>query len=296
MRVAALPLDAKRDNRCYSPLMDNPQAGRSDQRYMPRLRRAVAGRCAVELLPRGAYDTTFTPDTAIIGFAFESQTGIHAFATDRRTDFRARPNGLAYVPQGCDVYSQSCQGGEYLKIFAAQDEVDAKLGDRRFSDVADPVATRAAHRIRAFLLTGDPVASVDIEYWLDELVARTVDVNCAPANKLQAGMWMTARRLKLVDELIEARLDDKMTVQDLATALGLSSGFFSRAFKRAIGMSPHAYIIDRRIVRARTLLRSRVLSLSTVALASGFASHAHMTATFRERLGVTPSHLRNQEL
>lgn len=107
---------------------------------------------------------------------------------------------------------------------------------------------------------------------------------------------MTARRLKLIDELIEARLDDKMTVQDLATALGLSAGFFSRAFKRAIGMSPHAYIVDRRIVRARTLLRSRALSLSTVALSSGFASHAHMTATFRGRLGVTLSHLRNQEL
>ena len=276
--------------------MGKSQAIWSDQRYVPTTRRVLVGCCAVELLPRGAYDTAFTPDAAIIGFAFESQTGIHAFASGRRTGFRARPNGLAYVPQGCDVYSQSCQGGEYLKIAGVQHEADAKLGDRRFSDVADPAVTRAAHRIRALLLAGDPVASVGIDYWLDELIARTVDVSGAPPNKPQAGMWMTSRRLKLIDELIEARLDDKMTVQDLATALGLSSGFFSRAFKRAIGISPHAYIVDRRIVRARTLLRSRALSLSTVALSSGFASHAHMTATFRGRLGVTPSHLRNHNL
>jgi AraC family transcriptional regulator len=275
--------------------MSNPQAVRSDQRYVPRTRCVLVGHCTVELLPRGAYDTAFTSDTAIIGFAFESQTGIHAFATDRRTDFRARPNGLAYVPLGCDVYSRSCQGGEYLKVAAVQDETGAELGNHRFSDVTDPAATHAAHRIRALLLAGDPIDSVSVEYWLDELIARTANVSGAPVNEPRAGMWMTARRLKLIDELIEARLDDKMTVQDLAAALGLSSGFFSRAFKRAIGMSPHAYIVDRRIVRARTLLRSRALSLSTVALSSGFASHAHMTATFRTRLGVTPSHLRDQE-
>jgi AraC family transcriptional regulator len=103
---------------------------------------------------------------------------------------------------------------------------------------------------------------------------------------------MTTRRLKEVDELIDARLDDKLTVQDLATAVGLSTGFFSRAFKVAVGKTPYEYIIDRRISRARTLCKLVQLSLSDIALASGFTSHAHMTATFRSRLGVTPSHLR----
>ncbi len=103
---------------------------------------------------------------------------------------------------------------------------------------------------------------------------------------------MTPQRLRRIDELIEAQLDAKLTVQDLAEALGLSTGFFTRAFKRATGRAPHEHIIDRRIARARRLLRDRRLGIAAVALAAGFASHAHMTATFRSRLGIPPNLLR----
>jgi AraC family transcriptional regulator len=103
---------------------------------------------------------------------------------------------------------------------------------------------------------------------------------------------MTPQRLRRIDELIEARLETRLTVQDLAEAIGLSTGFFTRAFKRATGRAPHDTIIDRRIARARLLLRNRGLGLAAVALASGFASHAHMTATFHSRLGISPRSLR----
>jgi AraC family transcriptional regulator len=103
---------------------------------------------------------------------------------------------------------------------------------------------------------------------------------------------MTPRRLKLIDDLIEARLDTKLTVQELAGALRLSAGFFCRAFRAAVGKAPHDYIIDRRISRARALLQATALDLKAIAHASGFASHAHMTSTFRTRLGVTPSAFR----
>ena len=156
----------------------------------------------------------------------------------------------------------------------------------------DPIAIRAAQNLRAILLAGDPVDPVTFEYWLDTLTDRVAHVMGRDETRPRAGSWMTARRLKHVDELIDARLDDKLTVQELAKSLGLSTGFFSRAFKASIGKAPHDYIIDRRISRARTLLQMNALELSSVALASGFTSHAHMTATFRSRLGVTPSYLR----
>ena len=103
---------------------------------------------------------------------------------------------------------------------------------------------------------------------------------------------MTARRLGLVDEIIEARMDSSLTVSEIANHLGLSAGFFNRAFKAATGKTPHDYIVDRRISRARLLLRRSHLGLADVAAASGFASHAHMTSQFRRRLGTSPSRLR----
>jgi AraC family transcriptional regulator len=258
------------------------------------MRRAEIGRCSAELLPRSPYEATYTAETSIIGFAFEGQTGVHAFATDRRTCFRAKPNALAYVPQGCDVYSQSHHGGEYLKIAVRPEQEDARLCGRRFGDAIDLAAIRAAQSLREILLRGDPLDPVSFEYWLDRLIDRAAYVLERDEVKSRARSWMTARRLRHVDELIDARLDDKLTVQELATAVGLSTGFFSRAFKASVGKSPHDYIIDRRISRARTLLQVDELELSNIALASGFTSHAHMTATFRSRLGVTPSHLRRQ--
>jgi AraC family transcriptional regulator len=258
------------------------------------MRRADLGRCSAELLPRSPYEAAYTPEASIIGFAFEGQTGVHAFATDRRTGFQARPNALAYVPQGCDVYSQSQHGGEYLKIVVCPEQEDTRLCGRRFSDVIDLAAIRAAQGLREILLTGDPIDPVTFEYWLNKLIDRAAHATGRDETKPRAGAWMTARRLKHIDELVDARLGDKLTVQELAAAVGLSTGFFSRAFKASVGKAPHDYIIDRRISRARTLLQIDELELSNVALASGFTSHAHMTATFRSRLGVTPSHLRRQ--
>src|SRR5436190_2043744 len=69
--------------------------------------------------------------------------------------------------------------------------------------------------------------------------------------------------IDLGDQL--ARLDTKLTIEDLAGALGLSAGFFSRAFKAAVGKAPHAYIVDCRISRARRLLKSTELDLTTIA-------------------------------
>lgn len=245
-----------------------------------------------ELLPRRPYGAAYTPDAAVIGFAFESQAGVHAFASDRRTDFWARPNSLAYLPAGCDVMSESPQGGEYLTIKVANGPVDQASLEFRFNDVVDPAAIKAAHRLRNMLLANEPIVPLAFERCALALMECVSSVLNGANNESRAKAWMTARRLRIVDDTIEAKLDEKLTVRALAAELGLSAGFFSRAFKAAVGRAPHDHIIDRRISRARALLYSAGLDLSAVALASGFASHAHMTAVFRRRLGVTPSELR----
>jgi AraC family transcriptional regulator len=163
---------------------------------------------------------------------------------------------------------------------------------RRFSDAIDPPASDAAQQLRRQLLAEDGIDELRCEHLVHMLKERTACILGGTAMEPAARAWMTPRRLRLVDDLIEGRLDAKVTVQELADALELSAGFFCRAFSAAIGKAPHDYIIDRRVARARTLLWNATLDLSAVAHASGFASHAHMTATFRRRLGVTPSALR----
>jgi AraC family transcriptional regulator len=251
-----------------------------------------AGAWRAELLPRSAYCAAFTPELPSIGFAFDGQAGVHAFASDRKVDFRAKPNSLAYVPPGCDVYSQSGHGGEYLKITFAPEPDEPWLCTRRFNNAIDAAAIDAAQRLRRQLLARDCIDDLQCERLIHVLKQRAARVLNEIACEPPALSWMTPHRLKLIDEIIEARLDSKLTVGELAGALKLSAGFFGRAFRAAIGKAPHDYIIDRRVSRARALLANAALDLSAIAQASGFASHAHMTVTFRHRLGVTPSELR----
>src|SRR5215470_12138730 len=96
----------------------------------------------VELLPRLPYDVRYTPATAVIGFAFETQRGTHAFASDRAAAFRTYPNSLAYVPNGCDVFSRSREGGEYLVIRTSFAPSGRLPRERRFSDLVHPQAIR----------------------------------------------------------------------------------------------------------------------------------------------------------
>jgi AraC family transcriptional regulator len=255
------------------------------------LRRAMTGGFRLELLPRGPYEAAYTPQYGAIGFAFERQSGVHAFASDRRTPFRTRPNSLAFVPAGCDVYSHSAEGGEYLTLTELAETEPSPPRERRFNDILDGPALLAAENLRRLLLAGASQDDLLLEHHARTLQERAAHIVGTPAQQ-RAWDWMTPRRLRQIDELIEARLDGALTVRDLADQLGLSAGFFTRAFKAATGKPPHAYIIDRRISRARALLRSAPSDLSRIAYACGFSSHAHMTSAFRARLGVTPARLR----
>jgi AraC family transcriptional regulator len=253
---------------------------------------AVAGAWSVELLPREPYCAAYRPDMPVIGFAFDGQTGVHAFGSDHKSDFRTRPNSLAFIPAGCDVYSTSHQGGEYLRLTFERSRSETWPSSRRFSDEIDSLAIVAAEQLRRQLLMIDGADELQCEQFVETLKQRTLSVLGDRSTKPAARSWMTPRRLRRVDDLIEARLDKRMTVQSLADELGLSGGFFCRAFHAAVGKAPHDYIIDRRVSRARALLLHEALGLSAIAQACGFSSHAHMTATFRKRLGATPSELR----
>ena len=214
---------------------------------------AFADLWSVELLPRRPYNVVYVPDATIIGFAFDSQIGVHSFASDRRTEFYARANSLAYVPRGCDVYSRSKHGGEYLKINVSPAQSDIWLRECRINEVIDPSAIRAAYLLRRMLLKAHPPDLLNVEELIQTLLGCVSRIIDGGIPETHAASWMTPRRLRLVDDLLESRMDEKMTVQEVAAALGLSAGFFSRAFRAAVGKAPHDYIIDRRISQARAL-------------------------------------------
>jgi len=82
-----------------------------------------------------------------------------------------------------------------------------------------------------------------------------------------------------------------LTLDRLADAAGLSRYYFLRAFRREVGVTPHAYLTGRRIAAAKRLLAGAE-PLSAVALACGFYDQSHFSRSFKGCTGVTPGQYR----
>ena len=101
------------------------------------------------------------------------------------------------------------------------------------------------------------------------------------------------QHLQRAAELMQDDSASPLSLSQLSAVAGLTPSHFVRAFSRHYGMTPHAYLLDRRIRHARTLLKQGQ-PLAEVALASGFADQAHFQRQFKRRVAATPGQYRTQ--
>ena len=94
--------------------------------------------------------------------------------------------------------------------------------------------------------------------------------------------------LTRVLDYISANLAHDLTISELAAVANMSPHYFSLRFKRAVGVTPHQWVLRTRVREAERLLRERSMPVVEVALALGFASQTHFTDVFRRATGTTP--------
>jgi AraC family transcriptional regulator len=95
-------------------------------------------------------------------------------------------------------------------------------------------------------------------------------------------------RLRRAIDFMEAHADRRISLGDLAQAVGLSRIYFAAQFRKATGLRPHEYILRRRIDKAKELLAKTDLSIVEIALTVGFSTQAHFTTVFKGFAGLTP--------
>jgi AraC family transcriptional regulator len=103
------------------------------------------------------------------------------------------------------------------------------------------------------------------------------------------------RRLRLVIEHIEAHYTEDVRLGVLAAVAGLSTHYFSGAFRASTGSPPYRYLIERRLQAAKELLLTTDRSVFDIAFDVGFSSHSHFTFHFRKIVGMTPSQFRQDQ-
>ena len=117
--------------------------------------------------------------------------------------------------------------------------------------------------------------------------------NGEPEQLLQIPSLTPGMRRK-IEEYVEAHLETPLSVERLAGAAGMSCSHFTRAFRNVLKMTPHRYVMWRRLMRAQELIRSSEASLAEIALVTGFSDQSHLCRLFQLHLGETPSRFRRR--
>ena len=99
-----------------------------------------------------------------------------------------------------------------------------------------------------------------------------------------------------LEELLRQNLSKQWTVEQMAVIVGLSTTLFNEKVKSYTGFSPITYLINIRISEAIKLLKKPEISLTDIALDTGFYSSQHFSTTFKKLTGYTPSEFRKNHL
>jgi AraC family transcriptional regulator len=103
---------------------------------------------------------------------------------------------------------------------------------------------------------------------------------------------LTRTQLQQAIDYIHAHLDRDLSLFQIASIINISPTYFASLFKRATGTSPHQYVIEQRVERAKSLLSKTDMAIADIALQVGFSSQSHLTQQFKRLTGVTPKQVR----
>jgi AraC-like DNA-binding protein len=179
---------------------------------------------------------------------------------------------------------------EGLQTIAAESD-SSFAADQQFHFVANSLAqlletaTRELERDReaakASLHTASCILQCEIE-------------RCSGTNGSRRGAlasWQIAR----VRAFIDNNLHRAISIRDLSTVARRSEAYFARNFKLAVGEPPHAFVMRRRLEKARHLMMTSSASLVEIALSAGFSDHPHLCRLFRKVFDQSPASWRRAQ-
>jgi AraC-like DNA-binding protein len=282
--VAALDLDK-----------DNP---RSTCKIFHSERRRSWGPILADVVSRDAGEAVCRSSCHRLTFTLTDFDG--TMADDDHSEWRCRLVRGSFVYRPPDTTLRSnLTAGRYIQILQSHETYDDLAQQMVRGGVfrpepryglTDPVVARLVRMIAGEVAGGilDHVLADALNTALAVRIARCFVDHAAPA----PANGLSSDRLQRVRDYIEAHLADPLNLDQIADIACLSPYHFCRSFKQATGLTPHHYVVQRRVERAKTLMRCTQRPLGLIAQEAGFTDQSHLTSIFRRELGVTPARFR----
>ncbi len=210
---------------------------------------------------------------------------------------------LTILPKGLLPAMRSAQTADLLycafnEAFVKEvaDELEGRLApphDKR-GDLRDRAISEILNLLVAEVQSGGASGRLYVDSLALALTIRFLFLGERQTTRSCRTAMIPQHHLFRVQEFIESRLEADLTLQELASEVGYSRSHFLRMFHATTGMTPHRYVLKRRVERARQQLEQVEQSIAEVAFRCGFSSQAHLTLAFRKEFGITPAEYRRQ--
>ena len=231
-----------------------------------------------------------------------SNRGVCAEPRGGWVPFAYTRGAMAVLPAGCGPavrLATSCDVTVYgfapkvLKTF--REELDG----RRPPELDYIAATRDGDLLALLQLLdrelglGEPSGRLYADSLAFALLARAVALSSHQARTLPFDASpLNVRAQQRLFEFIEENLQRNLGLEELALQVGYGRGHFLKTFRAAVGTSPHQFLLDRRVERAKAMLKKTSTPLVEIATACGFSSQSHFSTEFRRRVGISPARYR----
>ncbi|MEI2582906.1 AraC family transcriptional regulator [Scytonema sp. PRP1] len=205
-----------------------------------------------------------------------------------------RRGEIGITPKGFQTQARWYQDVEFLLVSVnsslfkrvADNVVDVELIPHR--GVSDPQIFHLGMALKAELEAGCPSGKLYGESVATAVAAHLLKTYSVSPQLIPPEVNLSERQLRQVIDYIHDNLALDLSLPELAVLVDMSSYSFCRWFKRLMGLTPHQYIIQCRIERAKFLLTYTQLPIVEIALRVGCSSQSNFTALFRKLVGMTP--------
>ena len=185
-----------------------------------------------------------------------------------------------------DAALMACSDGAY-------GEVELRP-QRKFADSRLSALVAAA---RAEMVAGFPSGRLFLDSVEQAMAVTLVNghaVKHRPVQMYRGGLG--SARLRRIKELVHAKLEDDLSLGELAQSVGLSTAHFARMFRKSTGETPHQFVLRQRVERAKAMLRAPDARVLDVAVACGFKTQQHFAQVFRDVCRISPTEYRQDFL
>ena len=162
---------------------------------------------------------------------------------------------------------------------------------------ADHLIASIGIAIKHQLETDPNGCSFYIEHLMNAMSAHLLKNYCTIKPTLKNyGDGLSRNKLKQVVNYINDNLDRNIALNELANLIDISPYYFCRLFRKSTGTTPYQYVIQRRVTKAKQLIKHSKMSLADITFECGFSSQSQMTQHFHKLTGITPKKYRDRAL